>query len=61
MGNTPVEDGGRRAVMSWSPMNVLNLRYEFVRLACDESIPVSELCRRYGISRKTRYKGLGKG
>lgn len=46
--------------MPWSPMNVLNLRYEFVHLAADESIPVSELCRRYGISRKTGYKWLGR-
>jgi len=50
----------RRAVMPWSPMNVLDLRYEFVCLARGGSVPVSELCRRYGISRKTGYKWLGR-
>jgi transposase InsO family protein len=36
-------------------------REEFVRLASQADANVSELCRRYGISRKTGYKWLGRG
>lgn len=36
-------------------------RAEFVTLARKEESNVSELCRRFGISRKTGYKWLGRG
>ena len=37
---------------------MVNLREEFVRLASQEGANVSELCRRFEISRKTGYKWL---
>jgi transposase InsO family protein len=36
----------------------VSLREEFARLAVQEGANVSELCRRYGISRKTGYKWI---
>jgi transposase InsO family protein len=36
----------------------MSQRHEFVVLAEQASIPVTELCRRFGISRKTGYKWL---
>jgi len=44
--------------MPWSPVTVINQRNEFVGLARQASSNVSELCRRFGISRKTGYKWL---
>jgi transposase InsO family protein len=38
----------------------MSLRREFVNLAEVEGANVSELCRRFGISRKTGYKWLGR-
>jgi transposase InsO family protein len=35
-------------------------RQEFVALAQQEEIPITELCRRFGISRKTGYKWLAR-
>jgi len=40
----------------WREATVKEQRAEFVRLARAESANVSELCRRFGISRKTGYK-----
>ena len=46
--------------MPWSEVTVQEKREEFVRLARQADANVSELCRRYGISRKTGYKWLGR-
>ena len=47
--------------MSWVSRSIVELRREFVSLASQEGSNVSELCRRFGISRKTGYKWLGRG
>jgi len=44
--------------MSWKEVNRMSLRKEFVLLAQKEGSNVSELCRRFGISRKTGYKWI---
>lgn len=44
--------------MPWKVKDVMSLRMEFVRFAKVPGAKVSELCRRYGISRKTGYKWL---
>lgn len=44
--------------MSWKEVSALQLRTEFVSLACQEGANIQELCRRYGISRTTGYKWL---
>ena len=46
--------------MPWQETRVMQLRQEFVSLAQQEGIPIAELCRRYGISRKTGYKWLAR-
>lgn len=46
--------------MPWLEVSVMELRGEFVRLARQEGANVSALCRRFGISRKTGYKWLGR-
>ena len=46
--------------MPWSPVTVNDQRTEFVTLAGQVDANVSELCRRFGISRKTGYKWLGR-
>ena len=46
--------------MSWSPITVEEQREEFVGLARKADANVSELCRRFGISRKTGYKWLSR-
>jgi transposase InsO family protein len=38
----------------------MSQRQEFVRFAAHQSVPLAELCRRFGISRKTGYKWLGR-
>ena len=44
-------------VMPWSVETVRAQRLEFCRLVeADSEVPFSELCRRFGISRKTGYK-----
>src|SRR5580700_2121569 len=48
-------------IMSWVSRSIVELRREFVSLASREGSNVSELCRRFGISRKTGYKWLGRG
>ncbi len=42
--------------MPWKTVSVMSLRQEFLELMKKESVNVSELCRRYQISRKTGYK-----
>ena len=44
----------------WDSRSVVELRREFVCLALQEGANVSELCRRFKISRKTGYKWLGR-
>ncbi len=46
--------------MPWGNVTVFELRQEFVSLAGVEGANISELCRRFGISRKTGYKWLGR-
>lgn len=44
----------------WSEANKMQLREEFVQLARQDGANVSQLCRRYGISRPTGYKWLAR-
>jgi transposase InsO family protein len=46
--------------MPWSEMSQMDSREEFTQLALVEAANVSALCRRFGISRKTGYKWLGR-
>jgi len=50
----PAEE--RRSAMPWKEKDVMNLRLEFVLRALAEEVPLIDLCREYGISRKTGYK-----
>ena len=42
--------------MVWNECGLVSERTEFVRLACVEGVNFSELCQRFGVSRKTGYK-----
>jgi transposase InsO family protein len=42
--------------MSWDIQDIIGRRREFVALALAGSVDMTELCRRFGISRKTGYK-----
>lgn len=44
--------------MPWQEESRMSLRKEFVSLAHSQSLPFSQLCKRFGISRKTGYKWL---
>lgn len=44
--------------MAWKESDLMSLRGEFVRLASVEGANRSDLCKRFGISRKTGYKWL---
>ncbi|MDE1181120.1 IS481 family transposase [Paraburkholderia sp.] len=44
--------------MPWNVKDTMSLRQEFVCLAIQHSLPFSELCRRFNISRQTGYKWL---
>lgn len=46
--------------MPWSPVTVEDQKIEFVALAAQAGANMSELCRRFGISRKTGYKWLSR-
>lgn len=46
--------------MPWQELSVMRQREEFVRLAMADGANVSELCRRFGISRAKGYKWLGR-
>jgi transposase InsO family protein len=50
----------RSAKMPWQETSTMSLRREFCALASREGANVSELCRRFGISRKTGYKWLAR-
>jgi transposase InsO family protein len=42
--------------MPWQTRTPVQLREEFMQLCATETLSLSELCRRFGISRKTGYK-----
>jgi transposase InsO family protein len=44
--------------MGWKKVTIMSQKIEFVTLALREGSNFSELCRRFGISRKTGYKFL---
>ena len=44
--------------MAWKDVSVMSERVEFVVLASAEGVNENELCRRFGVSRKTGYKWL---
>jgi len=44
--------------MPWNEVNLKSPRREFIHLATQENVNLSELCRRFGLSRKTAYKWL---
>jgi len=46
--------------MPWEEVSTVSLRREFIDLASAEGANVSDLCCRYGISRKTGYKWLAR-
>ena len=46
--------------MPWGERQLMSLRTEFVHLATAGGLSMSVLCRRFGISRKTGYKWLGR-
>jgi len=51
---------GNSGGMPWKLPTTMTLRLEFVNLARAENANLSELCRRFGISRKTGYKWLAR-
>lgn len=46
--------------MAWGVVSLMSLRQEFVELSEQKTVSFSEMCQRYGISRKTGYKWLGR-
>ena len=46
--------------MSWKAETTMSVRREFVELGVVEGVNISELCRRFGVSRKTGYKWLSR-
>lgn len=44
--------------MSWKAVDTVSLRLEFVELAMKDGANISELCRRFGVSRTTGYKWI---
>jgi len=46
--------------MAWKEVTPMKLKEEFVQLAKENSLSFSELCRRFGVSRKTGYKLLSR-
>lgn len=46
--------------MPWGVVSLMSLRQEFVRLSENKAVSFTELCQRYGISRKTGYKWVGR-
>ena len=46
--------------MPWNPNTTMELKEEFVHLAIQPNTNISELCRRFGISRPTAYKWLAR-
>ena len=50
----------KEAAMSWKVISLMSQRIEFVKLAMQQGANISELCRRFGISRKTGYKFINR-
>lgn len=46
--------------MPWGVVSLMSLRQEFVRMAEKKEVSFAEMCQRYGISRKSGYKWLGR-
>jgi len=46
--------------MSWKEVTIMSQRVEFINLAFQDDANISELCRRFKISRKTGYKFLNR-
>src|SRR5262249_23925118 len=46
--------------MPWGVVSLMSLRQEFVRMSEKKAVSFTELCQRYGISRKSGYKWLGR-
>jgi transposase-like protein len=46
--------------MPFSEVSRMDQRREFVRLAGQEGANITQLCRRFGISRTSGYKWLGR-
>jgi len=46
--------------MPWKKVTQMSLRYEFVKFALIDGSNISELCRRFDISRKTGYKWINR-
>jgi len=46
--------------MVWTEKRVVDQRLEFVQLASCGDVSMTELCRRFGVSRKTGYKWLAR-
>ena len=46
--------------MPWQEITPMSQRREFVQLVQQHAVSVAELCRRFGVSRKTGYKWLGR-
>ena len=46
--------------MAWQEVSMMESRSEFVRLAGEPGLSLSQLCLRFGISRKTGYKWLAR-
>lgn len=44
--------------MPWKELTTMSLRFEFVKFALSDGSNIAELCRRFGISRKTGYKWI---
>jgi len=47
-------------IMPWQEVDTMTLRREFIMLAQQEDSNISELCKIFGISRKTGYKWLNR-
>lgn len=46
--------------MPWQECSVASEREAFVQMVQEEEVPIAELCRHFGISRKTGYKWLAR-
>lgn len=46
--------------MPWKECTAVSLRFEFVKFALADGLTISELCRRFDISRKTGYKWINR-
>lgn len=44
--------------MAWKEVTIMSQRLEFVMLSLQKDANISQLCQRFGISRKTGYKLL---